>query len=52
MYKFFIKSIPDISAKLYCIAMIYIVVISMCANYIQGVDIANTSFMRYFKMKK
>ncbi|MBD5487319.1 MAG: hypothetical protein HDR13_00770 [Lachnospiraceae bacterium] len=51
-YKLFIKNIPDISTKIYCMVMIYVVVISMCANYIHGVDIANASFIKNYKFKK
>lgn len=52
MYKIFIKNIPDISNKLYCMIIIYIVIISMWSNYIHGVDIANVSFIKNYKFKK
>lgn len=52
MYKLCIINIPDISDKLYCMIMIYIVIISMWSNYIHGADIANASFIKNYKFKR
>ena len=51
IYKTFIKNIPNISTKLYFMALIYVVIISMCISSIHGVDIANASFIKNYKFK-